>query len=299
MLFALLAAFLFACSGVSAQRASRLLGSIKANVFRLSISLIVLATWAACTGGVIWWSESTLRLYASGALGFGLGDMALFFALPRIGARQSLLINLCTAPVFGLLGDRWLMGTGMVPVQILSCALILAGVSQAVMGKGGSQQVSGSRWIGLVAALIAGFGQGGGSALSRWSHEAQASEGHVLASHVETFLRVAPGTLVAVGFWAAVRACKIHAPWAGSRPFSPTGGAWVVANALFGAVLGVTCFQHALLSASSAVVLSITATAPIMVMPITYYSEGDAPATRSVLGAIIAVAGVALLRSTT
>ncbi len=71
---------------------------------------------------------------------------------------------------------------------------------------------------------------------------------------------------------------------------------WVMANATFGAVLGVPCFQHALTEVSSAVALSITATTPILVMPMTAYSEGDVPSARSVLGAVVAVAGVVMLK---
>lgn len=299
MLFALLAAFLFACSGVSAQRTSRMIGPMKANALRLGFAAIVLALWNWHSGAVDWTSVAAQRLFASGALGFGVGDMALFFAFPRIGARQTLLINLCTAPVFGLIGDRLLLGTPVIAWQVVCCALILLGVSQAVMGKGTSQQVSGSRTVGLCAALVAGFGQGSGSVLSRWSHLAQSTSGMVLPSAAETLLRVVPGFIVVALLWLIVRKMRVQAPWAQEHPLTRKASAWVIANACFGAIFGVTCFQHALLDASSAVVLSITATAPVMVMPLTFYSERDVPSVRSVLGALVAIAGVVLLRSVT
>lgn len=44
-----------------------------------------------------------------------------------------------------------------------------------------------------------------------------------------------------------------------------------------------------MLEASSAVVLSITATTHLLVMPMTAYSERDVPSARSLLGALVAV----------
>ncbi len=44
--------------------------------------------------------------------------------------------------------------------------------------------------------------------------------------------------------------------------------------------------------ASSAIVLSITTTTPILVMPLAMWPEGDRPDQAAVLGAFIVVAGV-------
>jgi uncharacterized membrane protein len=160
MLFALLAAFLFACSGVCAQRTSSMIGPVKANALRLAFATLVLGIWVLLTGGVDIHTTAARRLFVSGLVGFGLGDMALFFALPRLGARLTLLINLCTAPVFGLVGDRWLLGTRLEPFHALGCAVILIGVSQALLARKSRPAASTSRTAGFVAALIAGFGQG-------------------------------------------------------------------------------------------------------------------------------------------
>lgn len=300
MLFALLAAFLFACSGVSAQRTAALLGPIKANMLRLGFATVVLGIWTYLSGGVDLGSESAHRLYLSGALGFGLGDMALFFALPRLGARLTLLINLCTAPVFGMFGDWLLLGTHLELRHAACSALILAGVSQALLAKPSTTATSGSRAIGFAAALIAGFGQGTGAVLSRWAHVAENASSTLLASHTETFLRVVPGFAVVALLGLTVRFSHRNiqsAPaWAIFKPLSSRAWLWIVLNATAGAILGVTCFQRALVEVSSAVALSITATTPILIMPMTAYSEGDWPSARSVLGAAIAVAGVVLLK---
>ena len=290
MLFALLAALFFACSGVCGQRSSSMVGPVKANFLRLLFASVVLTGATLALGGVDLGSPAARRLYLSGLAGFGLGDMALFFALPRLGARLTLLINLCTAPLFGSLGDYLLLGTGVRPVHGLACALILGGVVLALQSRRPAHLTAHPNWLGAGAALLAGFGQGTGASLSRYAHAAQIIPLH---SAVETCLRVIPGCLTAGMFWLVRRRSqKIRI----ARPVTPVAAGWIIANALFGAVIGVSCFQHALTQASSAVVLSITATTPILVMPMTFYSESDQPSMRSIGGAIMAVMGVVVLK---
>ncbi|MDB6137090.1 MAG: hypothetical protein JWO94_162 [Verrucomicrobiaceae bacterium] len=300
MLFALLTAFFFACSGVCGQRSSSLAGPVKANFLRLIIASLIMAGVTLAYGGVDLLSPAASRLYLSGVVGFGLGDMALFFALPRLGARLTLLINLCTAPLFGSLGDYLLLGTRLQPVHGLVCTLILCGVALALApGTAPATRAHSAqpRLPGILAALMAGFGQGTGATLSRYAHAAEAAAGSFLPSAVETCLRVVPG-MIAVGlFWALLHLSrKTRQPTSVGRPLTARAMVWIAANALCGAVIGVTCFQHALMHASSAVVLSVTATTPILIMPMTFYSEFDHPSLRSIGGATIAVSGVVLLK---
>lgn len=297
MLFALLAAFLFACSGVCAQRSSSLVGPVKANFLRLVFATVVLVIMTLAAGGVDLRSTAACRLYFSGLVGFGLGDMALFFAFPRLGARLTLLINLCTAPLFGSLGDYLLLGTRLQPVHALACGLILLGVMQALLARSNLPGPKISRMPGIVSALVAGFGQGFGATLSRHAHAAEAAAGVALPSQVETCLRVVPGMLAVGAFWVVLRCLRSPSlATSPNRPVSLRAAGWIVANATVGAILGVTAFQHALSQATSAVVLSITATTPILVMPMTFYSESDKPSPRSFLGAAIAVVGVVWLK---
>ena len=299
MLFALAAAFFFACSGVCGQRSSSLLGPVKANFLRLVFATMVLVLLTLASGGVDLGSSAAFRLYLSGLVGFGLGDMALFFAFTRLGARLTLLINLCTAPLFGSLGDYLLLGTRLQPVHGLACALILVGVTQALMARSTLPTPTRHRLPGIIAAIVGGFGQGFGATLSRHAQAAETAAAMALPSHVETCLRVVPGMLAAGAFWMGLRYLRPPAlPPPRDHPLSLRACGWIIANATAGAIIGVTCFQHALAHATSAVVLSITATTPILVMPMTFFSEHDRPSLRSIFGAGIAVAGVVVLKLT-
>jgi drug/metabolite transporter (DMT)-like permease len=70
---------------------------------------------------------------------------------------------------------------------------------------------------------------------------------------------------------------------------------WVIINVLGGPVIGVSCYQWALSTTPSGIVLPIVATVPLAVIPFAYRLEGDRPGWRSLAGGIIAVAGVIAL----
>jgi drug/metabolite transporter (DMT)-like permease len=69
----------------------------------------------------------------------------------------------------------------------------------------------------------------------------------------------------------------------------------VVVNALTGPTLGVSCFQWALKTTATGVVLPIVATTPLVVIPFAYWLEGERPSVRSLVGSVIAVIGAAVL----
>jgi len=73
------------------------------------------------------------------------------------------------------------------------------------------------------------------------------------------------------------------------------GYLWIPANALCGAVIGVSCYQWSLATTPSGIVLPIVATTPLVVIPLSYWLEGERPTLRSLGGGLIAVTGVIAL----
>jgi len=57
----------------------------------------------------------------------------------------------------------------------------------------------------------------------------------------------------------------------------------------------VSCYQWALATTASGIVLPIVACTPLVIIPFSYWLEGERPTPRSLLGALIAVGGVILL----
>ena len=70
---------------------------------------------------------------------------------------------------------------------------------------------------------------------------------------------------------------------------------WILANALCGPVIGVSCYQWALATTPSGLVLPIVATTPLVIIPFSYLLERERPSRRSLAGGAIAVAGAVAL----
>jgi drug/metabolite transporter (DMT)-like permease len=70
---------------------------------------------------------------------------------------------------------------------------------------------------------------------------------------------------------------------------------WVLANSVAGQTLGVSCMQWAFETTPTGLVLAVIATTPIVVMPFAFMFERERPTPKSIIGGIIAVAGVVML----
>jgi drug/metabolite transporter (DMT)-like permease len=68
----------------------------------------------------------------------------------------------------------------------------------------------------------------------------------------------------------------------------------VLINSIAGPALGVGCFQWALATRGTGVVLPIVALTPLVIIPFSMWFEKERPTRRSLLGGLIAVSGAVL-----
>src|ERR1035441_8467438 len=115
---ALLCTLLFSISITCGHRSAKLIGGTEANFWRLTLAALLLGAWAYVFGiGV---SGAAFPLFfVSGAVGIGIGDVAFFQTLPRLGSRlTSLLIGCMSASLAALIEWVWL-GTTLSVTQML------------------------------------------------------------------------------------------------------------------------------------------------------------------------------------
>ena len=105
---AILTAVFFSFSVILGHRAAKLAGSLEANFWRVVIATLLLTVWAFAFGGGL--AGGGLMWFAlSGAVGIGVGDMAFYHALPRLGPRTTVLVNQCLmAPLGAVIEWAWL-----------------------------------------------------------------------------------------------------------------------------------------------------------------------------------------------
>ena len=299
MLPAFLTTILFSISGVCAQRTSKALGGVEANFWRVVLATMLLGLWAHTIGqGISGQAFPTFLL--SGALGFGLGDIALYQALPRLGSRLSILLEHCLAAPFAATTEWLWLGTKMSGTEILGAALILLGVALALAPGKHLDIPRRTFWIGVTCGIIAALGQGMGAVLSGHASRVDAGAGTPIDGLTAAYQRILAGLVIAIMFWLAIRLRSANASESGPAKkffFPPaTIWPWIIANAVSGPALGVGCYQWALMQAKSGVVLPIVALTPLVIIPFSRYVEGERPRKRSLVGGLVAVIGVIVLR---
>ena len=317
-----LAAFFFALNATCASRNVRELGPLRANLGRLVVAAVVLGAFAHTLGNGFA-SASMPWFILSGIIGMGMGDLGVYAALPLLGSRLTVLLTQCLAAPLAACAEWAWLGTRLSAAQLAWGGLILAGVVVAITpGKSFPPRVR-VRPIGFLFGFIAACGQGLGAVVSRKGVDVAEAAGE--ASHNAAFgltaayQRIFAGLIFVLLWFAclqlatqlrAIRARRAvgSASHAGdaretdptphssessvispSRRWRRTG--WLVANGLAGPVLGVGCYQWALATTPSGIVLPIAATAPLLAIPIAFWIEGDRPSRRGILGGLIAVAG--------
>ncbi len=293
MIPAIFATVFFCLSAVTAHRAVRLAGSIEANFWRLLLASVLLGVWAHGFGGG-WGGSAREVFFVSGIIGFGFGDVALYLSYPRLGSRLTLLLVHCLAAPLAAVCEWFWLGTALSLAEVLAGGAILAGVGLALAPAENLHLERRTLVVGAIWGVLAAAGQGLGAVMSRVGYAVQVRDGGDVDGMTVAYQRILGGLLVgAVSFvWVNARKSR-PVPGAFRQWLPPVSSCrWIAMTGLAGPTLGVACYQWALEQAPSGIVLSIVATAPLAVMPMTFWLEGDRPSRRAFLGGLLAVLGV-------
>jgi len=295
MEFAFLAAFFFAWSITCARRSSYYHGADLANLGRITVAFFGIGGFILCSGrGLLF--PGWQWLLVGGAIGLGIGDIASFHSLTRIGAGLALLIMQTLAAPFALILEYLFLGHAPTLSQMGCAAIILFGVAIAL---GKAPEGDRRLWkLGISLAVLAALGQAVGAVSTPIAKAACLAAGQPLPDGLsQGFLRILGGLPIVLGFvlWNA-RGQGLFAQV--RRPYeSLKARGWMLMNGLAGPGFGVACYQWALSTHSSALVLSIVALSPLFALLFQWLVEGQRPGPRVWIGGAIATVGVILLRT--
>jgi len=302
VLAAFLTTILFSISVVCGHRSAKLIGGTEANFWRLTFATLFLAVWAYGFGIGLGGAAFPVFL-VSGVIGIGIGDVALFQALPRLGSRLSVLLIQCLTAPFGALIEWIWLGTVLTTWQILCGLTILVGVGIALLPgsrQGGTKLTRRELIAGTLFSLLAALGGAYGAVLSRKAYAIAHANAQPIDGINAAFQRIVGGLFVAAICLLVVKRrefrIQARAPealvfeasrkkWRGVWP-------WVLANSLAGQTIGVSCMQWALETTPTGIVLAIIAMTPIVVIPFALVMEGERPTAQSLIGGAMGVAGV-------
>ena len=294
MLPSVLTTVFFSFSVIFAARSTRIFGAATANLGRIMLATACLALWSHLFGAGVQ-GAGFPWFFLSGVIGFGLGDMALFGALPRIGPRLSILLTQCLgAPIAAIAEWAWL-GTRLRPADLACAAIILVGVVIALAPDRGLKVGRKVFWIGVLFGIGSAMGQAIGAVISRKANAVSALANFEIDGGTAAYQRILGGVLVTALAFVLMKKLR-STPEELPEQSGQRGWPLMVGNALSGPVLGVACYQWALKGTASGIVLPIVATSPLVTLILARIINGERPTRRAVVGGIIAVAGAVALK---
>jgi drug/metabolite transporter (DMT)-like permease len=284
-LAALGTALCWATTGLFAADAVRALGPFYFNLIRQLFVTVLLAVIVVLHGtGVLPDLKDAFLLAASGIVGILLGDTFNFSAVGRLGPRRAGAVFALNAPMAAIMG--WaLLGESLPAQAIFGILLTAAGVATAIMGRPRQnahrlELTQGAAIVGIIMGLGAAFGQAAGSLIAR----------PVMMSGIDPYL----ASMLRVG--ASGVMMGIIAPFGPARPLL-TRPALILtaATAIIGLLIGMTLFLYALQGSKTGIIATLSATSPVIILPLLWLRTRQRPTALSWLGAGLAVIGLGLI----
>ncbi|GAB3628033.1 membrane protein [Pandoraea terrae] len=287
-LAALGAALCWACSGMIAIHPVRQAGSFAFNYVRMLLVLAMLLVALACLRG--WPSLDAgqwLRLTASGLVGILVGDTILYTSLGRLGPRRNSIIFATNAPMTAVLGYL-LLGEQLGWRAVAGIALVTAGVALAI-AFGGRREgahhwetVRGDVKTGVAIGLTAALCHSIGTLIAK----------PVMAAGVDPVGASAVRVAVSALGLTALAARRGRATFAA---LTPKVIGLTALSGFIGVAVGMTLLLYGMGRGNTGVIATLSATTPIMVLPLLWLRTRQAPAAGAWYGALLAGAGVALI----
>ena len=295
---AILTAFLWTGSSIMFTSAGKRIGFFSVKAFRSTIAVGMLALAHVLLFGYVLpvaSSEQWFLMGLSGIVGLGIGDFGLFASYLLIGPRRSLLI-MASSPIFASASAFLMLGETFPALAILGIAITLIGIFVVVFEKENDTKEATNKgkrkaW-GIFAALVAAAGQGIGIALSK---EGMYIGGGAAMNPVSAALiRMVAATLFV---WASALLLN---KWSELRKTARDKEGWkfVTGGTFIGPFLGMTLSLFAVAYTQAGIAQTLLSLEPLIIIPFMWLVYRERTNPRGIIGAAIAVAGVAVLMLT-
>ncbi|MDH3499050.1 MAG: DMT family transporter [Acidimicrobiia bacterium] len=289
---ALLAAASWAVGAVIAANPAREMGGPRFTRLRMIYVSIMLLVAATMTGGWESIAAGDLGLIAISAIvGLLIGDVALFTAMAQIGPRRTGVLFTANAPMAAI-GGVLLFGERFTPLSLLGAALTVGGIVLAVLfgtARGDThvfERIEGSMVSGVIWATVGALGQAVGALAAK----------PVLDAGADTVAVAAARAVIAtVALWIVARPTDRLVKPANRAPLNARYHGILVISGVFGMVIGMTLVLYALGHGDAGVTTILSATTPVMLLPLIWVVSHRRPTFGAWVGAATTVVGTALL----
>jgi drug/metabolite transporter (DMT)-like permease len=284
----LVTAVCWSFTSIAFTAASRRVGALQVNLYRLPAALLLLGlTYFLFWGKTHIDLNASLWLISSGIVGLAIGDTFLFQAMVIIGARLSMILMALAPPIAAILAYFFLHEI-ISPIGVLGIVVTVAGVGWVVAERtpdptGGTKRISP---MGIFLGFMAAVGQAVGLILAK---KGLISDIHPIMA---TLIRMIGATII---LWpVAMLTRQIQSP---VRVFKRDKSAikWMIIGIIFGPYLGVTFSLIAVKYTQTGIAATLMSTMPVLMIPMVILIEKEKPSWRAIVGAFVAVAGIAIL----
>ena len=301
-IIALMVAISWTATAIFAEVAVRRLGTLRANIVRLSIAIVLLTgTLMVMTGSVVppyADAETWCWMLLSGLVGFTFGDYCLFNSYQLIGSRFGQLL-MTLAPVFAAVTARIALGETLSGMAIVAMTVTLSGIAISIVTKGGDNHHHLKLPLrGVIYGIGAAAGQGVGIVISKTglvAYAAAVPEGATAAVEAmplaATLIRSYAGL---VGFVVMLKLAPEGISSLRGALEDRTGLTYMTLGAIFGPFVGVTLSLMAVQHADAGVASTIMALTPILILLPARVIYKQKVTTAETVGAIISVVGTAM-----
>lgn len=289
---ALGAAGLWAFTALAIDQAARRIGSLAVNLIRLvmAFGFLTLVTWVV--RGVPLPVDATrhawIWLAVSGLVGFTFGDLCLYRSYLVIGPRLATLM-MSLVPLLTTAIGWVVLREVLTSREMLGMSLTVAGIAWAVFERGKSwtalpASAPGVPLSGIALGFGGALGQAGGLVLSKvgiGSYDAFA------ATQIRVLAGIAGYSVLfcVLRWWPQVRT--------GLRDRRALG--FAALGAFCGPCIAVSLALIAVRAIVAGVAASIMALTPVLIIPLVVLLKRERVGLGGLLGALVAVTGVALL----
>lgn len=282
-----------------AEVASKRITPLGLNVIRMVMSLVLLAivmwVWIGKPYPVDADGETWLWLSLSGFVGYVLGDYCLFNSYMLIGSRFGQLF-MTLAPAAAAIFGWILLGETMSVLALCGMLVTMLGIAISVLSKGEEHKVSIKLPLkGILFGIGAGLGQGIGLVLSKvgmthYETIIQSQSVLDIMPFSSTFIRAVTGM---IGFGLTMLLThKTKSIAASTRDHK--GMLFALGATITGPFIGVSLSLMATLYTSTGIAQTIMAMTPVFILLPSWYFFKQKVTALEIVGAVIAVFGVAM-----
>lgn len=301
-IISLIVAVSWTVTALFADKASHRLGSMTANVLRLSMAIIFLGVllwitvghpYPVYASGKAWW-----WLALSALVGYVFGDWCLFNSYLCIGARFGQLFMTLAPPMAAIAG--WaILGETLTWKSMLAMAVTLSGIAISILSRGGGHKVQLTLpFKGVLLGLGAGIGQGVGLVLSKvgLQHYADAvpADAPSLMDEMLPFASTMIRAVIGAAGFLALMALQKDLPRLKAAVHDRTGMRYALIMTLFGPVFGVSLSLMAVQYTNAGIASTLMALTPVFILFPYAFIYKQRIKLREILGVAVSMTGVAL-----